>query len=274
MRFKYLGYLVLLFAAALLITIFFGVNRQDANYGAGSVTAGQEGAASHVLKNNKEPASNESTTFAEMAPLHNAARRQELFDYSRSGNYPDTRKRLKDALKAHVISSKEYYGELAHMLSISVDDALGIIKEIVNSKNSYGYEVMTASLDGNTSLAESMVVNERREIFTILINNKSELSGHVSEMGLVDMFRYESWLGAIRAFAKDDAEYYKFVSDLLEDGIEDPREVFGIKYSMTDSEISRLSPAAKKNYDFYINAYLRSYPANKVAAYVNNRGND
>ena len=63
MRFKYLGYLVLLFAAALLMAIFFGANRQGTNYGSASVTAGQEGAASHVLKNNTEPDSNESITF-------------------------------------------------------------------------------------------------------------------------------------------------------------------------------------------------------------------
>lgn len=203
-----------------------------------------------------------------------ADHREEIFIYARSRNSHDTRARLKDALKKDLISRNEYYGELAHMLSVSVDNPLDIVKEIVDSKNMYGYEVMTGIMEGNAILAESMAANERREIFDILINNKSELSGHVSEMGLVDMFRYESWLGSIRAFAKNDVEYYKFVDELLEKRIMDPREVFGVKYSLADSEIRNLSPAAKKNYEFYIHEYIKSYPSSKTAVYVNNRSKE
>ncbi|WP_184749447.1 hypothetical protein [Comamonas odontotermitis] len=62
------------------------------------------------------------------------AKRKEIFAYSRDGNFKNTRNRLKNAWDAGVINQKEYYGELAHMLSVSVENPESIVREVVTSR--------------------------------------------------------------------------------------------------------------------------------------------
>lgn len=109
----------------------------------------------------------DTTTYSNLQTIRQM-KRDRLFDYSRSGNFADTHQTLKTALADSLISEKEYYGELAHMLYAPVANARNIIAEIIKSNNDYGFEVMVSNLQENYELAKSMNADERQDIFELL----------------------------------------------------------------------------------------------------------
>jgi hypothetical protein len=90
-----------------------------------------------------------------------AIARDRIFQLSRNSNDAKLKIELLNALRRGIISSNEYYGELAHMLSVSDLDNISILLEIVDSKNSYGIEVMYSSLASNPAW-----VRELRKVCT------------------------------------------------------------------------------------------------------------
>src|SRR2546430_8611696 len=58
----------------------------------------------------------------------------------------------------------EYYGELAHMLSISVDAPASITKEVLESGNKYGRDVLLGNLGSNLDLPNSISRSEERRV--------------------------------------------------------------------------------------------------------------
>lgn len=199
------------------------------------------------------------------------AKREEVFEYSRAGNFANTRDILKNARDSKIISEKEYYGELAHMLSISVNEPGSIIEEILKSGNQYGFEVMLSNLSGHDSLAASIDQRQKSEIFNNLAENKPVIEGYIGDLGLVDVYRYENWLGAMKTFSSSDANFVSNLNDLINNKIADPREVFGIQALLyRDGYINKINDSARVKYQIYVDEYLRSYPRNKVSSYIAN----
>lgn len=194
--------------------------------------------------------------------------RERLFDYSRSGNFDNTQSLLRSAYNEKIITENEYYGELAHMLSISVNNPLEIISEIANSGNKYGFEVLVSTLNQNKMLADSMSEAERADVLDILNNHKPVIDGYVWELGVSDVIWYQNWIGSLKAFSTDEI-FVKNLNNIITDGITDPREAFGI-YSVLykDDYSGKISQAAFKKFNFYISEYIRSYPDNRVARYT------
>lgn len=199
------------------------------------------------------------------------AKREEVFEYSRAGNFANTRDVLRKALDSKIISEKEYYGELAHMLSISVSEPGKIVEEILKSGNQYGFEVMLSNLSGHDSLAASIDQRQKSEIFNNLAANKPVIEGYIGDLGLVDVYRYENWMGAMKTFSSSDANFVLNLNDLINNKITDPREVFGINALLyRDGYINKIDESARVKYQFYVDEYLRSYPRNKASSHIAN----
>lgn len=199
-------------------------------------------------------------------------KRKEIFAYSREGNFKDTKQRLKEALNTGIISPKEYYGELAHMLSVSVDDPESIVREITVNGDSYGFEVMTSLLAGNNFLADSLDSSSKKQIHDDVYSKKPEITGFIGDLGLVDVYRYENWIGTLKTFSQSDANFVQNLNDIILNKMTDPREAFGM-HSTIDSQnyLEKLSKEAKNKYLYYINNYVESYPKNEVASYIKNK---
>ena len=199
-------------------------------------------------------------------------KRDELFAYSRDGNFKDTKKRLKDALDSGLISPKEYYGELAHMLSVTVENPESIVREISNSGNKYGFEVMISLLSENKFLAESLSESSKKQIHDDVYNNKPEIPGFIGDLGLTDVYRYENWIGTLKTFSNNENEFIHTLNDIILNKITDPREAFGM-HSTIDNQnyLEKLSKEAKEKYLYYINNYVESYPRNEVASYIKSK---
>lgn len=210
-----------------------------------------------------------ATTYNEAEILN--AKREEIFEYSREGNFPDTQVLLKKAYDSKIISGKEYYGELAHMLSISVAKPEILVKEIINSGNPYGFEVMISNLSSNENLAKSIDDRQRLDIYSALAQSKPKIEGYIGDLGLIDIYRYENWIGAMKTFSSNEEKFIFDLNDLIKNKITDPREAFGLHALLYEEGYkSRIDEAARKKYQFYIDEYLNSYPENKVSAYVAN----
>lgn len=195
-------------------------------------------------------------------------KRERLFDYSRSGNFDDTQSLLRSAYNEKIITENEYYGELAHMLSVSVKNPMEIISEIANSRNKYGFEVLVSTLNHNKMLADSMSEVERADVLNIVNQHKPVIDGYVWELGVSDVIWYENWIGSLKAFSTDEA-FVNNLNDIIMNGITDPREAFGI-YSVLykDNYSGKISQTALNRFNFYISEYMKSYPDNKVAKYT------
>lgn len=195
-------------------------------------------------------------------------KRERLFDYSRSGNFDDTQSLLRSAFHDGVITADEYYGELAHMLSEPVKNPLEIISEIAGSGNKYGFEVLVSTLNGNKMLADSMSQGGRADVLDVMNKHKPVIGGYVWELGVSDVIFYENWIGSLKAFSTDEV-FVKNLNNIIENGIVDPREAFGIYGALYKNNYSeKISQSALNKFNFYISEYLRSYPDNKVARYT------
>ncbi|WP_133858136.1 hypothetical protein [Comamonas sp. JUb58] len=195
-------------------------------------------------------------------------KRDRLFDYSRSGNFADTHQTLKTALADDLISEKEYYGELAHMLHAPVANAHNIIAEIIKSNNDYGFEVMVSNLQENYELAKSMNADERQDVFELLNKNKPEMVSDMSLLGVGSVSKYTSWVGSLKAFSTEEA-FVKNLNDLIENRISDPREAFGLyEIIVKKNYAEKVSNSALRKYNFLISTYKESYPENRMAELV------
>ncbi|MEG1281795.1 MAG: hypothetical protein RSD57_15230 [Comamonas sp.] len=233
---------------------------------------------SNGLKNINQSLSNEANEPSSSSKnIHTddlilQAKRNEIFTYSREGNFKDTKKRLKDALDTKIISQKEYYGELAHMLSVPIENPEIIIKEIVTSSDKYGFEVMISLLSGNNFMAESLPESVKKQIHDDVYNSKPEITGLISNLVLTDIYIYENWIGTLRTFSKNDDDFIKNLNEIISNKITDPREAFGMHSTIKNNNfLEKLNKEAKYKYLYYINNYIASYPANEVAPYINSR---
>jgi hypothetical protein len=199
------------------------------------------------------------------------AKREQIFEYSREGNFPDTQALSKKAYDLKIISEKEYYGELAHMLSISVTNPEFLVKEIIRSGNQYGFEVMISNLSANDNLAKSIDSKQRFNIHNDLAQNKPKIEGYIGDLGLIDIYRYENWIGAMKNFSSNEEKFILDLNDLIKNKITDPREAFGLHALLYEGGYeNKIDEAARKKYQFYVGEYLRSYPENKVSTYIAN----
>lgn len=195
-------------------------------------------------------------------------KRDRLFDYSRAGNFDDTRRVLKTALKDGLISEDEYYGELAHMFHLPVKQAHSIISEIIGSGNAYGFEVLVSSLEENYEVAKSMSADERQDVFELLNKNKPEMVSDMSLLGIGSVSKYTSWVGSLKAFSTEEA-FVKNLNDLIENRISDPREAFGLyEIIVKKNYAEKVSNSALRKYNFLISTYKESYPENRMAELV------
>jgi len=196
------------------------------------------------------------------------SKRDRLFDYSRAGNFDDTHRVLKAALKDGLISEDEYYGELAHMFHLPVKQAHSIISEIIGSGNAYGFEVLVSSLEENYEVAKSMNADERQDVFELLNKNKPEMVSDMSLLGVGSVSKYTSWVGSLKAFSTEEA-FVKNLNDLIENRISDPREAFGLyEIIVKKNYAEKVSNSALRKYNFLISTYKESYPENRMAELV------
>lgn len=146
------------------------------------------------------------------------------FQLLQGGKFPDTRARLKNSFDDKTLTANEYYGELAHMLSISADAPASIIKEVLESGNKYGRDVLLGNLGSNLELPNSISAAERNAIFDMVNGAKPELGGGIHELGFSDVFRYEDWLKSLKAYAPDEAIFHKTLENLIQTRMADPRK--------------------------------------------------
>lgn len=195
-----------------------------------------------------------------------AAIRAVLFEYWRSGNYKDTVYLIKKAFERNLISSEEYFGELAHVLSISYDRPKEIIDEILSSGNDYGKEVLFANLSANAGIYEKLTAEERNDVLGMLEKSRPRFDPVVKELGLFDIYMYESWLGSIRTIKGGTVNFCPYLDGLISNNLEDPREIVAMMYSFPKSELeSHLGPHALARLKDAAFHYKRSYPDNSVA---------
>lgn len=189
-----------------------------------------------------------------------AKERGRIFDYSRSGNYSDTRDFLLKALNDGKISEKEYFGELGHMLSIEVKDPLSIIKEIVNSKNEYGLTVMYHALSSNVFLPQDMSRDERTEAYDLISSSQPKLNGGIHELGLFDAFDYENWMLTLRNMSAD--KFRETFNANIASGLKDPREYPVILYAMRNEGFPEINQESVLRINEVVALYRNSYPGN------------
>src|SRR5256885_12001840 len=110
------------------------------------------------------------------------------------------------------------------MLSISVDAPASITKEVLESGNKYGRDVLLGNLGSNLDLPNSISASERNAIFDMVNGAKPELGGGIHELGFSDVFRYEDWLKSLKTYAPDEAIFHKTLENLIQTRMADPRD--------------------------------------------------
>lgn len=188
------------------------------------------------------------------------ALREQIFQYSRSANTPETRKSLKLALERGLLSPKEYYGELAHMLSAETNEGVSIFKEIIDSKDSYGAEVLFYALSSSPTWIAELSNEDKRLIASDLFKMRPGFSGDISMLGIADVSRYENWLKAQAQLYGQD-EFLNQLSKNVVEPATDPREFHAI-VSSGYYELLKQNGYTKAT-DFItqtMNSYRKSYP--------------
>jgi hypothetical protein len=254
-----------LFTALVLIIISFFINKStkenESNQLVASAVAFNPKNSAEELKSNEQNKRALGSFIAESASdVERARERNRIFDYSRSGNFSNTRDFLLTALREGKINEKEYFGELGHMLSIDLKDPLPIINEIIDSKNEYGFMVMVHNLSSNISLVESMTESDRASAFDSLLNFKPKLGGGIHELGLMDVFEYENWMHTIENM--NILSFNAKFNDMISAGLGDPREYAVIAYAMRNNNFSGINSASRDKINDIVRRYRESCPGN------------
>lgn len=198
-----------------------------------------------------------------------AGTRAVLFEYLRSGNHEDTIGLIKKAFERKLITPNEYYGELAHVLSISYDKPKEIVDEILKSDNGYGKEVLFSHMATNSGIYEGMSAVERADVLGLLKDSRPQFDVNVGELGLVNVYRYENWLQSIKMFQGNENNFYTYLNDLVSTGLKDPREVVAMMYTIPKNELeSHLRGDSVSRLRTVANDYKESYPNNQVSNFV------
>lgn len=164
---------------------------------------------------------------------------------------------------------------MAHMLSISVDAPASITKEVLESGNKYGRDVLLGNLGSNLDLPNSISASERNAIFDMVNGAKPELGGGIHELGFSDVFRYEDWLKSLKTYAPDEAIFHKTLENLIQTRMADPREMLALQSAFRDEKfLNHIDPIARERYLFYISGYIKDYPGNSVAQSINKAKQD
>jgi len=202
--------------------------------------------------------------------IERAKQRAAVFFKSRKTNDRSTWQTLRQALNDGIISEKEYYGELAHMLGPDYEDPLSLIKEIVESKNPYGIEVMFATIR-DAHWVMQLKQQDKAEIFALLQEIRPKMHNDVSLLGISTISRYENWLASSARF-NTTPDYGEYLEDLVMHKAEDPREYF----AMLDAGVYQKLIAfgkwtAAAHIKKVVEDYHRSYPENSVSNAVYQR---
>lgn len=201
------------------------------------------------------------------------AARAMLFEYSRSGNPPDLRDLLKSAFKQKLISTNEYHGELAHMLSIFTDNAVEIFDEVINSGNLYSIEVLFFVLASKPSWIASLNERERMAMLASLESQKPGFVGDMSTLGLSEVSRYENWIESMKNLS-GSGDFLSHLSDLVNHHAADPREFHAIVSSGYYEKLkSSGKTAAARRIEEIMAGYQQSYPNTDVSNIVLQRMN-
>jgi len=195
--------------------------------------------------------------------------RQEVFNYSRSGNYSNTREVLRLSLQNKFISEDEYFGELAHMLGIKSLETVEVFNEIMSSKSRYGKEVAYSTMAANSGISDGMSGSEVNAVTAKLRENVPEFGGSIGDVGLSDVYRYSNWLRSIESVYNNSNDFGDFLNDHILGGLKDPREIFAV---IDAGYYNQLKLAGKTEViafiDKNVNDYRRSYPNNQAAAII------
>lgn len=198
--------------------------------------------------------------------------RQAVFAYARAGNFADTRALLRASLAQGVISDKEYFGELGHMLGVSEPEAPAIFREIIDSRNRYGAEVAFASIAANPFVTEKLSDADRAEMLSLLLNHAPAFSGAVSELGAGGVTTYSDWLASVENLLHDEARFIEFLHTHAMVGLKDPRAAFAfadrgylsrLRAVGKDTAVQRLEKTQQD--------YLRDHPHSAVARSILSR---
>lgn len=206
----------------------------------------EEGSASYGPRQASQSGSFTEKEYADYssADREKAIKRAKLFQRSRSGNDAELRSELKKSFAEGLISSNEYYGELAHMLSVSGNENIDVFSEIVDSNNPYGIEVMYSSLAANPGWVRDLEASDRTRIFNKLMEIKPVFSGHVSELGMAEVYRYENWMKSLEN-VYPGRDFETFVYEKIVANAPEPRDFIALKYS---GYLKRLRDGSK-NFD-------------------------
>lgn len=213
----------------------------------------------------------EYANYSESEKVRDLSRAQ-LFETSRSTNDRKLRDILRKAYNDGLISQNEYFGELAHMLSASSPENLEIFQEIAKSKNSYGIEVMFASLANNEIWLKTLSNAERSSVLTQLEELKPKFSGDMSALGMSDVYRYDHWVKAIEK-TYGNAKFEDFLAKNIFEKAAEPREFLALIYGGYVDRLKAGNFPVVNFVDRVVADYHRSYPNNDPANIILNRNN-
>ena len=199
--------------------------------------------------------------------------RSAIFSYSRKDNNKNTKIVLQQALAKELISEKEYFGELAHMLSVDVNNPVEIIHEIFKSGNRYGAEVAYMTMQ-NAPWIDGLPVVQKDEVFNQLLISRPDFPYEISMLGSSDVYRYENWLKSLEQFyGKDD--FLSYLDKFVLSEAKEPREFFAL---IDGGYYQELISAGKNNSVNFIDRatreYVNSYPKNGVALRIYQKKNN
>ncbi|WP_156362572.1 hypothetical protein [Xylophilus sp. Leaf220] len=198
--------------------------------------------------------------------------RAQLFETSRSTNDRQLKEIQKKAHSDGLISQNEYFGELAHMLSASSPESLEIFKEISKSENSYGIEVMFASLANNDIWLKTLSNAERSSVLAQLEELKPKFSGDMSALGMSDVYRYDHWVKSIEK-TYGNANFEDFLAKNIFEKAAEPREFLALIHGGYVDRLKAGNFPVVNFVDRVVADYHRSYPNNDSANIILNKKN-
>lgn len=192
--------------------------------------------------------------------------RTATFSFTRLGFLPGIEEVLRNALNTSVISTDEYYGEIAHVVAFAPSNDQGrLVHELRQSKNVYASEIIAMGV--NSALFSANWTNEvRGEIGLLLESTEPTFPEAKGRYDLAVAVQYSNWLNALAVVRSSvlNKEGAEFILNKLNDSRTDARKAMAILSSEYAPRIFQLIGERARFLVVYerISTYARQHPQN------------
>lgn len=188
--------------------------------------------------------------------------------FSRLAHFRDSSDVLLQAKNNGAIGAGEYYGELAHHVSVApAADQFELVRRIREGRNGYAMEILASSIRSSEQVAR-LHPETRAAILGALEENEPDFSMALGEFGLIEAIRYTAWLQLVALLESngDNARYVQLVLGRLNDERLDPRKAMAF---LAASEGKTLIRVVGRKDSFgtlleRITLYSRQHPHNEL----------